>query len=136
MIRGWYRLRFIAAMRYAPHLGVEKMRLRRVRLQRGISAAVLWGLAVTGCASPKTNRFHYDNFAGIQPHRTTRAEVVGLLGEPDQKLGEDWWMYRRPEEHLHAIIEFDASGLVSRKQWIDAEGGETWQDTADRTAKP
>jgi len=88
-----------------------------------------------GCAS-REKQFRYDSFARIQPHVTSRAEVVELLGEPDHRVGDDWWMYRRPEEHLHAIIEFDESGQVTRKQWIDPSGDQVWEDSAEKGQGP
>lgn len=108
--------------------------MRKRLAQHGGAATVLLtiGSTLIGCATAD-HQIQYENFSRIQPHVTTRAEVVSLLGEPDHRMGDDWWMYRRPEEHLHAIVEFDENGHVSRKQWIDAEGNEVWEDSTDRT---
>jgi hypothetical protein len=63
---------------------------------------------MVGCASSE-RQVSYVGFEQIRTQQTSRAEVVELFGEPDQKMGDGWWMYRRPEEHIHVIIEFDDS---------------------------
>lgn len=85
---------------------------------------------LVGCQAP--DKLVHDRFARIQPHVSTQADVTAIIGEPDHTLG-DQWMYERPDIHLNAIVDFDASGRVSRKQWIDALG-EVWEDSADPTS--
>jgi hypothetical protein len=91
-------------------------------------------LAITamlvGCQT--ADKLVYDNYARIQPHLSTESDVAQIIGHPSNKLGERW-MYDRPDRHLHVFVDFDESGRVERKQWIDA-AGETWEDSADTDA--
>ncbi len=80
---------------------------------------------LTGCRDLLTQ----GNFSQIYEHRSSHVEVARMIGEPDEKLG-DQWLYLRPGKHLTAIVEFDADGLVARKQWIDADSA-VWEDSAD-----
>ena len=80
-----------------------------------------------GCAAP--DRLAQANYDRIQQHASSHVEVVELIGEPNNKLG-DMWLYERPDKHLTVMIDFDKSGKVERKQWIDGLG-ESWHDTKD-----
>jgi hypothetical protein len=93
--------------------------------------AGLVGLILTGCATK--DRLTYDNFQQLRVHSATQADVVELIGEPDNRLG-DMWMYHRPDAHLEVMIDFDEQGRVTRKQWVDG-AGEHWHDSQDR-ARP
>ncbi len=86
-----------------------------------LTCGVLWG---SGCAK---DRVTYDNYAMIRQNATSQSEVVDLFGEPTQKLGNQW-MYERPKEHRFVFIDFDDSGRVVRKQWIDAKDA-AWEDS-------
>ena len=80
-------------------------------------------LALAGCQ----DKLAHERFSQIQVHGSTRGEVTALIGEPDDDLG-DQWLYQRPDKHLTVLVDFDERGLVSRKQWIDADA-ELWEDT-------
>ncbi len=102
------------------------------------SLARLGGLAIVlvsvamlvGCQAP--DKLVYDNYTRIQTHLSTQADVTHSIGDPDHVLGERW-MYERPEKHLNVFVDFDESGRVVRKQWIDALD-ETWEDSAERSS--
>ena len=74
----------------------------------------------------------YQNFSQIHENASTQAEVARIIGEPDQKLGNQW-LYERPDKHLTALVDFDESGRVTRKQWIDAMSG-VWEDSEPQPA--
>jgi len=88
-------------------------------------------LGAAGCAAP--DRLAQANYDRIQQHASSHAEVAELIGEPDNKLG-DMWLYERPDKHLTVMIDFDKSGRVERKQWIDGLG-ESWHDTKDAASQ-
>jgi hypothetical protein len=88
-------------------------------------------LGACGCAAP--DRLAQANYDRIQQNASSHAEVVELIGEPDNKLGE-MWLYERPDKHLTVMIDFDQNGKVERKQWIDGLG-ESWHDTKDTAGK-
>ena len=83
-----------------------------------VTAALL-----TGCGDKLT----HDNFSQIRQDVSTRPIVAGLIGEPDSELDNRWY-YERPDKHLTVFVDFDESGYVSRKQWIDAMTA-TWEDS-------
>ena len=101
--------------------------LRRYRL-----LVTLAGLATVGCQAT-ADRLIHGIFALIQPGLSTQARVRELLGEPDNRWGA-LWLYQRPERHLIVQVDFDETGRVSRKQWIDALG-EAWDDSAEPSAE-
>ncbi len=86
----------------------------------GPVAAVL----MTGCDSLTRDRFEM-----IVVEVSERVDVERTLGPPTIRSTEQWH-YERPERHLNVLIDFDESGVVLRKQWIDATSGE-WSDTAE-----
>ena len=86
------------------------------------------GLFLGACQSAP-DRFVHENFTMIRPQHSTQADVVALIGEPSHRLG-DLWMYERPEKHLFAKIEFDESGHVVARDWIDGAEG-VWEDSED-----
>lgn len=88
-------------------------------------------LLVGGCRNTP-DRLTYDNYSRITQHTSTQTEVSALLGEPTNRLGEQW-IYERPKQHLFVFVDFDGQGRVSRKQWIDAPSG-TWDDTRPQEA--
>lgn len=102
-------------------------RLRRYRL-----LVTLAGLAAAGCQAP-ADRLNHGNFALIQPGFSTQARVQELLGNPDSRWDE-LWLYQRPDRHLVVQVDFDETGRVARKQWIDALG-DTWDDSAEPPAE-
>ena len=81
-------------------------------------------LLLHGCAADKLTR---ENFSQIRQSVSTRPLVVEIIGEPSQQF-DNRWSYERPNDHLTVFIDFDESGYVSRKQWIDAMSA-TWDDT-------
>lgn len=80
-------------------------------------------LLLQGCAADKLTR---ENFSQIRQNVSTRPLVVEIIGEPSQEF-DNRWSYERPKDHLTVFIDFDESGYVSRKQWIDAMSA-TWED--------
>ncbi len=109
---------------------------REVRsMIRSLGPWVYLCVGAAGCAT--NDRLVYSNFEAVRPHSSSKEEVNALLGEPDRNLG-DQWIYERPNQHLHAIIDFDGSGKVERKQWIDAMSlDKTWVDSQSKgSGKP
>ena len=54
---------------------------------------------------------------------STTEDVAKALGEPTNEL--PWyWHYERLDPSLNVFINFNADGVVTRKQWIDASTGE------------
>lgn len=102
---------------------MRKIDFARVLVLGG--AVSVFGTA--GCAAP--DRLAHANYDRIQQHASSHAEVVELIGEPNNKLGE-MWLYERPDKHLTVMIDFDQNGKVERKQWIDGLG-ESWHDSKD-----
>lgn len=98
------------------------MQQLRFRCFAVVIAAGLAGV-LAGCQDP----FVYDNFSQIRVDASMQWEVEKTIGEPSQKLG-DQWLYERPPKHLTALIDFDEDGVVTRKQWIDAMSG-VWEDS-------
>ena len=88
---------------------------------------------LSGCR----DKLVHERFSQIRQNHSTQSEVIELIGDPDDRLG-DQWIYQRPDEHLIVLIDFDESGSVSRKQWIDANEA-VWEDTdpspADQTTR-
>ena len=80
---------------------------------------------LSGCASP--DRLVKANYTQIQQNSSTQADVETLIGKPESKLA-DMWIYQRPDDHLTVLIDFDAQGRVTRKQWVDGIDG-AWDDT-------
>ncbi len=100
--------------------------LSPLRTQLAPIAITFTLLLVCGCRSTP-DRLTYDNYSRVAQHSSTQTEVSALLGEPTNRLGEQW-IYERPKQHLFVFVDFDDQGRVSRKQWIDAPSG-TWDDT-------
>lgn len=80
-------------------------------------------VALTGC--DKLTRNHFEL---IQQGVDDKEDVERTLGRPDHVMGQAWH-YERVDQHLNVQIDFDEQGVVSRKQWIDANTGD-WIDTA------
>ena len=80
---------------------------------------------LSGCSSP--DRLVRANYTQIQQNSSTQADVQTLIGKPNSKLA-DMWIYQRPDEHLTVMIDFDAGGRVTRKQWVDGVDG-AWDDS-------
>ena len=80
---------------------------------------------LAGCAAP--DRLVRANYTQIKQNTSTQADVETLIGKPDSKLA-DMWIYQRPDDHLTVMIDFDANGRVTRKQWVDGIQG-AWDDT-------
>ena len=94
----------------------------------GVSALAVVSLSLfTGCA----DRLTYENYSRIQVQRSDKAEVRYLIGRPDHQFLGNKWEYNRPGKVLHVYIDFDADGIVERKQWIDAQ---RWSDTGESGA--
>lgn len=92
-----------------------------------VFAGLLVGAAavLSGCAAP--DRLNRANFTQIQQNASTQTDVESLIGKPDSKLA-DMWIYQRPDDHLTVMIDFDAQGRVTRKQWVDGIDG-AWDDS-------
>lgn len=82
-------------------------------------------MTLFGCSTP--DRLVQANYSQIEANKSTESDVESLIGKPDSKLA-DMWIYQRPDDHLTVMIDFDASGRVTRKQWVDAIQG-AWDDT-------
>ena len=80
---------------------------------------------LSGCSTP--DRLVKANYTQIQQNTSTQADVEALIGKPNSKLA-DMWIYQRPDDHLTVMIDFDANGRVTRKQWVDGIQG-AWDDT-------
>jgi len=85
-------------------------------------------LVVAGCAGGQ-DRLVYGNYQRIHTRISDRADVARSIGQPDREIGDEW-LYLRPDQHIVVRVEFDATGRVSRAQWIDGRR-ELWEDTAD-----
>ena len=94
---------------------------RRCKLANlALTVAVM--LVAAGCETLTRSRFEM-----ISVNASTRDDVRQTLGPPSHELGERW-QFERPERHLNVLIDFNENGVVTRKQWIDANTGE-WTDT-------
>lgn len=102
--------------------------MQRLRF-RWLLVAIVPGLAAVlpGCQDPLRHR----NFDHIQVNASTQGEVARIIGEPSQKV-ENQWLYERPAKHLTALVDFDESGVVTRKQWIDGTNA-VWEDSEPDT---
>jgi len=113
------------------------MLIHRSGVRATVAALCLCLFCPGGCAKP--DKLVHENFSQIRKGASTRADVQAILGDPDQRLGDDQWIYQRPDKHLHVFIDFDEKGHVSRTQWIDGME-EVWHDTKDsskdRTENP
>ncbi len=87
------------------------------------SLALVLTAVLTGCQDKLT----HENFSQIRVDVSTQPIVEGLIGQPTDMFA-DRWFYERPKKHLTVLIDFNDSGYVSRKQWIDAMTA-TWDDT-------
>lgn len=93
-----------------------------------MTMSVLCALCIAtlvGCSTP--DRLVQANYSQIETNKSMQSDVESLIGKPDSKLA-DMWIYQRPDDHLTVMIDFDASGRVTRKQWIDGLQG-AWDDT-------
>jgi len=84
---------------------------------------------LTGC-DPLTR----ERFEMITIDVDRQFDVEKMIGPPDYRL-EGQWHYERIDKHLNVKVEFDESGVVTRKEWIDAMA-ETWEDTDDPGDEP
>ena len=100
-----------------------------MRMSRIFVFAVPAGaLLLSGCTKPDC--VNPANFSQIQQNVHTQADVESILGAPDSKLS-DMWVYQRPDDHVTVLIDFDAGGRVTRKQWVDGMTG-AWDDTNEK----
>ncbi len=96
---------------------------------RLVAAALVAASLVAGCASEPSARApapsQQDSVAGqIENGRSTRNDVVGLLGEPWSRVtdanGLEQWVYWSTEEvggryaHTRIVVEFGPEGTVRR----------------------
>lgn len=79
-------------------------------------------LAGTGCENLTRSRFEM-----VSVNVSTREDVRHTLGPPSYVM-DGRWQFERPERHINVLIDFDERGVVTRKQWIDANTGE-WADS-------
>lgn len=94
------------------------------KLETVLSVA-FFALTFSGCADP----LKYENFSQIREDATMDWEVQKLIGDPSQKL-DNQWLYERPDKHLTALVDFNRDGRVVRKQWIDAMNN-VWEDSEE-----
>ncbi len=93
------------------------MNARCAKVLGGLAALVL----LTGCA----RQFTRERYDMIRKGVDNKEDVRRILGKPASDLG-DQWFYDDPDRHISALIYFDASGVVSAKQWPDSETG-SWE---------
>ena len=108
--------------------------MRPYRISLSAARVVLPATGVVVClaalfAGCRQDPLAYENFRQIQQNHSTQADVLTMLGDPEEEF-EGHWLYERPNKHLIVLIEFDEDGLVSRKQWIDAED-KFWDDSEE-----
>ncbi len=89
----------------------------------GLAVVVIAGLALTTGCDPLTR----DRFEMISVDMSNQEDVRRTIGKPTY-VREQEWHYERPTRHLNVLVSFDEQGVVTRKQWIDAENNE-WIDT-------
>ncbi len=87
-------------------------------------AAVVFLGSLVGCDNLTTERYEM-----ITVNVDKEFDVQKMIGSPDNRLG-DRWHYERVDKHLNVFIDFDETGTVTRKQWIDADT-QVWGDTED-----
>ena len=92
-----------------------------------IGSGLFASALLIGCASNSVEK-RADRYQAIRVHSSTQSEVTASLGEPNHRLGNKW-IYEWEDEHRVVMIDFDESGKVVRKQWVDAQ---QWQDTDDQ----
>lgn len=126
-------------------MGVEqtmKTALFTQKLAFVIVWCVLFIIVLSGCiyvgSDPSKIHLNEETAAKIIPGRTTRQEVVAMLGQPDEVLGEEkqfryvrkyelavispGWLGARKQLHpanrYVLRLEFDQEGIVSRRDFI------------------
>jgi hypothetical protein len=104
-----------------PQLSGDQSMSRRSLILTALAGGVLLTV-LTGCDQLSRKRFDM-----ITVNVDQQYDVKKLIGPPDDKL-DDQWVYERPEKHVHVLIDFDDSGRVVRKQWVDGLA-EEWMDT-------
>lgn len=79
------------------------------------------GLLVTvfaGC-----DKLTRKNFDMITPNVDGKFDVEKMIGEPDDKL-DDQWLYERIDKHLNVFVHFNDDDIVIRKEWHDTLNNE------------
>ena len=102
------------------------------RAELRVGAVLVVSLVACFLGGCSQDRLSFENFRQIQTRASTTTDVVRLIGEPDDRLG-DQWMFDRPAKHLHVFLDFDEGGRVTRKQWLDAINN-IWEDSNDTAA--
>lgn len=92
-----------------------------------LRAILVLGVAVAAVAGCRA-KWTYDEFTMVQQNIHTREDVREIMGEPNEDFAGKQWLYERPKEDLKVLFEFDESGRVVRKQWLDFTSG-LWEDT-------
>jgi len=87
-------------------------------------------LLFCGLVSCASDKLTHERFSMIRERVSTRTDVEMALGEPTGNLGSQW-LYARPSKHLTVLIDYDESGKVARKQWIDAMAP-VWEDSTEK----
>lgn len=86
------------------------------------AAALLIGV-VSGCENKLTRQ----NFEMIQLGSSTKLEVTNTLGDKGLvRQDADQFEWEDEDRDLTVLIDFDETGHVTRKQWIDPD---SWDDT-------
>lgn len=117
----------LATLRLMVAIGVSFM----PRANKRIGAVLITSFVAFLLGGCSQDRLSFENFRHIQTQASTTVDVVRLIGEPDDRLGNQW-MFDRPAKHLHVFLDFDEGGHVTRKQWYDAINN-IWEDS-DETA--
>jgi len=94
------------------------------RISSGVVLSAVGLTMLTGCDPLTRNRFDM-----LVVNVSDQTEVRKTLGEPTYVHAEQWH-FERPTNHLNVLVDFNTDGVVSRKQWIDAERNE-WYDSAE-----
>ena len=96
--------------------------LKRVRTPAATSArpararSVLAGLVAAAALACGCRGVTPANFEAIRPGISTRADVRALFGTPGDPEGAPVWTYF-DLEGARVEIEFDSTGVVTRKHW-------------------
>ncbi|MCG3125764.1 MAG: hypothetical protein CHACPFDD_00591 [Phycisphaerae bacterium] len=85
----------------------------------------LVGLLLCGCT-----KFTRERFDWIETRVDDRDNVQRTLGDPVFRM-DDQWYYEDLDRHIAARVFFDPQGVVSGKQWMDANTGEWHGDNPE-----
>ncbi len=93
-------------------------------MTRTTGMLLLAGLTISlvGCGS----KFKRENYEMITVDVDTKYDVRKMIGDPEFDLGDQWY-YEDDDDYYAARVWFyEASDIVSGKQWYDMKAG-TWE---------